>query len=215
MEPPAQALGWLRLELPSGSQRSWSASHGGGAAGDGTGEAGGFITTAAHGAAGAADIGHPVSGIAPVPWFIATARDTAATGATAHRIIGRPDPSIAREPGRGSPILLVVREIVRPGITGRRVTIGLLTMDGRRSSRYDRVRPTTGQLPHGRPVASLLPHGLPRRTGLHSKTGQLLPRTGPRRRARRTGRRDHRNLTEAIGGRGRPLSCCVLAFCRW
>jgi hypothetical protein len=172
--------------------------------GDGTGAAGGSITTAARGAAGMAGIGHHGRGTALARLFIAIARGTAAIGAIGRRITVLPDPSTGPETGRGSPILLVVREIGRLEITGRLITIARLIMGGHQSSRYGRVRLTTGQLRPGRRVASLLRLDLRLRTGPHSKTGPLLPRTGPRRRARRTGPRDRRDLTEAIGGRVRP-----------
>ena len=98
---PARAWGWLRSALPSGLQRSWSASHGDGAAGDGTGEAGGFITTVARGAVGEAAIGHRICGIGRARCCITTGLGMAATGDTGHRITGRRNLSIAREPGPG------------------------------------------------------------------------------------------------------------------
>ncbi len=114
---PGAGLGWLRLELPSGSQRCWLASHGVGAAGDGTGEGGGFITIVAPGAVGEGAIGHRIRIIDPARCRMATVLGMVAIGAIGRRITGRRHLSIAQEPARGSLILrsrLTGRVIARP-----------------------------------------------------------------------------------------------------
>jgi hypothetical protein len=179
MRAPARAWGWSRSALPSGLPRFWSASPGGGVVGDGIGEAAGFITIAAPGAVGQADIDHHTTFIVPARWCIATAPGMAATGATGRRITGRPDRSIAREPGHRSVIRLAGRGIGHPAITGHPAIIGRRMEDDRRSSRYGRAHPATGHNQDRRTQDPGHKTGL-RRTGPHRKR-DLRPRIDPRR----------------------------------
>lgn len=119
-------------------RRSWSASRGGGAAGDGTGEGGGFTTIVAPGTVGEEAIGHRIRIIGPARCRMATALGMVATGATGRRITGRRDPSIARVPARGS---LILRSRLIGRIIDHRLTIVPPTIIGRRmaeSRRFSR-----------------------------------------------------------------------------